>query len=221
MPPGCSAVCVDEEFFRKIKIISLQKTSIVPGAGVKIKNRDFNRKKNNGNYIFLMASRLLKEKGTLEFLEAANFFKKDLSKTFILVGAHTSDKNHISKELLDSMNNNDVITYIPYTDDIESLFEKADCVIHPSYREGMSTVLLEAASFKIPIITSNVPGCVDIILNESYGFLCNKSDSESLIEQIIMFTQVNNEDPKKIDRMIERTYEHISKSMQCPSVLRG
>mgnify|MGYP001193346122 CR=1 FL=1 len=202
----------DEEYFRKIKIISLQKTSIVPGAGVKIKDRGSLRKKNNGHYIFLMVSRLLKEKGTSEFLEAANFFKKDLSKKFILVGAHTSDKNHILKELLDNMNKNDVITYIPYTDNIESLFEKADCIIHPSYREGMSTVLLEAASLKIPIITSNVPGCIDIILNENYGFLCNKSDSESLIGQIIMFTQVNNEDPKKIDAMVERTYKHISKN---------
>ena len=202
----------DEEYFRKIKIISLQKTSIVPGAGVRIKNGGFKRKKNNGHYIFLMVSRLLKEKGTSEFLDAANFFKKDLSKKFILVGAHSSDENHISKEILDNMNKNDTISYIPYTDNIESLFEKADCIIHPSYREGMSTVLLEAASLKIPIITSNVPGCIDIILNENYGFLCNKSNSESLIGQIIMFTQVNNEDPKKIDAMVERTYKHISKN---------
>ena len=75
----------DEEFFRKIKIITLQKTSIVPGAGVRIKNGAFKRKKNNGHYVFLMVSRLLKEKGTSEFLEAANFFKKDLSKEFILI----------------------------------------------------------------------------------------------------------------------------------------
>ena len=61
-----------------------------------------------------MVSRLLKEKGTSEFLDAAKFFKKDLSKKFILVGAHSSDENHISKEILDNMNKNDVINYIPY-----------------------------------------------------------------------------------------------------------
>ena len=55
----------------------MQKTSIVPGAGVKINNINIKRKENNGTYVFLMASRLLKEKGTSEFLDAANFFKSD------------------------------------------------------------------------------------------------------------------------------------------------
>ena len=209
----------DEEYFRKLKIVSLQKTSIVPGAGVIINSRNFKRKKNNNSYIFLMVSRLLKEKGTSEFLDAASFFKNDQSKKFILVGAHTPNEDHVSKILLNKMNENNIVTYLPYTDNIESLFAKADCVVLPSYREGISTVLLEAASLKIPIITSNVPGCIDIILNEDHGFLCNKSDSESLIKQIIKFTQINNQNPRNIDMMVERTYKHISENFNRSDII--
>ena len=209
----------DEEYFRKLKIISMQKTSIVPGAGVKINNRNIKRKENNGTYVFLMASRLLKEKGTSEFLDAANFFKSDESKKFILVGAHTSDQDHVSIKLLENMKQNEIISYLPYTDDLDSLFTEADCVVLPSYREGMSTILLEAASLKIPIITSNVPGCIDIVLNEDYGFLCSKSDSASLIKQIIKFTQINNQNPKNIDMMVERTYKHVSENFNRTDII--
>ena len=209
----------DEEYFRKLKIVSQQKTSIVPGAGIIINNRNFKRKQNSGPYIFLMASRLLKEKGATEFLDAANFFKNDKSKQFILVGAHTPNEDHVSKILLDKMNENNIIDYLPYTDNIESLFAKADCVVLPSYREGMSTVLLEAASLKIPIITSKVPGCIDIVLNENYGFLCNKSDTESLINQIIKFTQINNKNPQNIDMMVERTFKHISENFNRSDII--
>lgn len=202
----------DEDYFREMNIIKLQKTSIIPGAGIRINNKEFKRKKNNNPCVFLMVSRLLKEKGVLEFLDAANYFKDDTSKTFILVGAHTPDKDHVSRKLLDDMSESDIVSYLPYTDKIESLFSKSDCVILPSYREGISTVLLEAASLKIPIITSNVPGCIDIVPNKDYGFLCNKSDSESLIKQIIKFSQMNTQHPENIDNMVEKTYEHVAKN---------
>ena len=75
----------------------------------------------------------------------------------------------------------------------------------PSYREGLSTVLVEAASRKIPIITTNVPGCIDVIPNESFGFLCNPCDKDSLCEAFDRYIQCSNE---RISTMINKTHDH-------------
>ena len=59
--------------------------------------------------------------------------------------------------------------------------EKATCIVLPSYREGVSRVLLEAASMERPIIASNVPGCREIVIDNYNGFLCEAQDTNSLI----------------------------------------
>ena len=200
----------DEEYFREIKIINHQKTYIVPGAGVKIKNESISRKNTNDKYTFLMVSRLLKEKGVSEFIESANYFKNDLSKNFILIGAYLNNKDYISEETLNKSVRSHALQHHSHTDNIDEYFDNADCIIHPSYREGMSTVLLESASLKIPIITTKVPGCIDIILNKDYGFLCEASNTKSLIKQIIEFTNINNKTPELIDLMVNKTYQHVS-----------
>ena len=211
----------DREYFRQQKIVTNQKTFIVPGAGIKINNKSRSRSR---NYIdrkcsFIMISRLLKEKGVGEFLSAAKYFKNDADKDFILIGAHLDDNHHIPRKILNKSIKDKVINYHPYTDDVDSFLKKAHCVIHPSYREGVSTVLLEAASLKIPIITTKVPGCIDIILNKDYGFLCEASDSKSLIKKIIEFIDANDKNPGSIDLKVNKVFEHISKNFNRESII--
>jgi len=202
----------DRDYFTKRKIIKKQRTSIVPGAGAKIPKKPLIKKKSSIKLTFIMIARLLLEKGTKEFLDAANYFKDDAYKDFILIGQHTNDKDHISKKILSEMDEKKIIQYHSYTDNIDKFFSDADCIIHPSYREGVSTVLLEAASHKIPIITTRSPGCIDIIQSEQYGFLCHRSNSKSLIEQIIKFSDTKKNSPEILDSMIDRTYSHILKN---------
>ena len=66
-------------------------------------------------------------------------------------------------------------------------YDSAICFILPSYREGLSTVLVEAALRKLPIITTRVPGCIDIIPDESFGFLCHHSDISSLDDAFLRY----------------------------------
>tara|TARA_Y100000996_G_C22523215_1_gene643344 strand:- start:473 stop:1585 length:1113 start_codon:yes stop_codon:yes gene_type:complete len=210
----------DRDYFKKMKIVKNQKVSIVPGAGVIISKKEISRKINNGKNIFLMVSRLLKEKGTAEFLKAAAYFKNDSTKNFILIGAHSNDKDHIPIQLLSRMCKEGTIKYHPYTDNIDKFMSDADCLIHPSYREGMSTILLEAASYKIPIITSEVPGCIDIVPNEKYGFLCKKGNVKTLIEQIVKFANINANDSEIIDSMVNNTYNHVSTNFDRSIILK-
>jgi galacturonosyltransferase len=209
----------DREYFKQKKIVTHQKTFIVPGAGIKINNKLRSRNHIDRKCSFIMISRLLKEKGVGEFLSAAKYFKSDTSKDFILIGAHLDDNHHISKKILNKSIEDKVISYHPYTDDVDSFLKKAHCIIHPSYREGVSTVLLEAVSLKIPIITTKVPGCIDIVLNEGYGFLCEASDSKSLIKKIIEFIDANDKNPESIDLKVNKVFGHVSENFNRESII--
>ena len=209
----------DREYFGKKRILKKQKSFIIPGAGIKITNKKISKKHINGKYSFLMISRLLKEKGVMEYLTAAKYFKNDEDKEFILIGAHANDTHHISKKILHEAINNKQIIYHDHKDDIEPFLKNSDCIIHPSFREGISTILLEAASYKIPIITTKVPGCIDIIVNEDYGFLCEASDSESLIRKIIEFIKLNDQDSNIIDLKVNKTFQHVSEKFDRKKII--
>ena len=132
-----------------------------------------------------MIARLQSEKGVNEYLHLADKYK-NLGYSFTLVGSiNTSDPSRIQLSTLKSLISDKIISYIPFASNVLSLYDSADCFILPSYREGLSTVLVEAASRKIPIITPTVPGCIDVIPNESYGFLCNPRDKDSLCDCLL------------------------------------
>ena len=77
------------------------------------------------------------------------------------------------------------IEYIGFKDDPFSIVSKADCVVLPSYREGLSRSLLECMALCKPIITSKVPGCKELVINNSNGFLCEPKSSKDLAEKMV------------------------------------
>jgi glycosyltransferase involved in cell wall biosynthesis len=85
-----------------------------------------------------------------------------------------------------------VVNYLGASDNVKSIIAKSDCVVLPSYREGLSRVLLEASSMAKPIVTTNVPGCKDVVVDGLTGYLCEVKDPQSLATQmmkIISMTQ--------------------------------
>lgn len=74
-------------------------------------------------------------------------------------------------------------------EDVRPFIAEADCIVLPSYREGMSNVLLEAASMERPSIASDVTGCREIITDRKTGFLCKVKDAEDLAEKMIQMLQ--------------------------------
>ena len=74
-----------------------------------------------------------------------------------------------------------VIKFLGETQDVRPYINEASCIVLPSYREGISRVLLEAASMQRPIITTNVPGCKEIVLDGVSGFLCEAQEVNTLI----------------------------------------
>ena len=130
-----------------------------------------------------MIARLQNEKGVMEYLKCSEYYKDNPDISFILIGdPQTNDPSGVQLDTINNYVDKKAIIYMGYQEDIYKYITNASCVVLPSYREGMSTVLLEASAHKRPIITTRVPGCEDIIKDSSYGILCEPRDYKSLLQ---------------------------------------
>jgi glycosyltransferase involved in cell wall biosynthesis len=91
-----------------------------------------------------------------------------------------------------------IIEYLGTTRDVRKYIQHADCIVLPSYREGTPRTLLEAASSGKPIITTNVPGCNHVVIDEYNGFLCRMKDPADLAEKMKLLAAC---DDQKLDRL--------------------
>jgi len=126
-----------------------------------------------GKPIVILASRMLVDKGVIEFVEAARILKlKNIEARFVLVGRPDKENNaSLHKEDLEAWQEEGVIEYWGHKKEMEKVLSKSSIVVLPSYREGMPKVLLEASAVGRPIITTDVPGCRDAIIPDVTGVL--------------------------------------------------
>ncbi len=176
----------DRDLFIQGRLVNCKFSSVIAGSGVDTHKFYFNRSANKGK-VFLFAGRLLGDKGIREYIEAAKkIIKADNSITFIIIGELGSNNNTaISSVELNEWLENPQIIYKGKTNDIISELIKADVMVLPSYREGLSKSLIEAAAMKLPIITTNVPGCRDVVIHGQNGYLCKVKDSDDLYLKMI------------------------------------
>ncbi len=210
---------MDKELFIKNKIINKYNIyKIVPGAGI-VPNDHKRIKKYNKVKKFLMISRVLKYKGVVEYLKVSEMFSKNKNIQFMLIGALSNDDPEgINEDYLNQYIKNGSLKYLGYQEDIMPILSDASCLVHPSYREGMSTVLLEAASAKVPIITTTAPGCIDVIPDNSYGLLCKPRSSNSLKKAIDEFLSLKDEEK---DKMTIKSYNHVKNNFSRKVVLKN
>lgn len=164
--------------------IDLNKIIIQPGSGVEIKSRRLKPVKELGSDICVyMISRPVESKGYKDFIMAAGLFrkiKKDSNLKFFYAGGDSLN-NPWDSDLERLCNENDV-KYLGYIENVHELYDKADVVILPSfYREGTPRSLLEALSFDCKIITTNMPGCKDTVIDGWNGFKFTAKDINEII----------------------------------------
>jgi glycosyltransferase involved in cell wall biosynthesis len=180
----------DYELFLSLKPSLASISDKLPGSGVNIHNFRPFEKIEKKEITFLMASRLFKEKGVLEYIESAKLIKQKFPLSrFLLIGdIYQSKNNPITIELLKNATNDGFIEYLGMQDDVYSYIKQSDCMILPTYyREGCPRCLIEAASSGLPIITTNNVGCTDIVVDGYNGFLCEKQSVSDLVEKIEKF----------------------------------
>lgn len=173
----------NQQFF-KGNNIAMGKHKLLPGSGVNLKHFSPLEYPDDDVTEFVFISRIMREKGIGEYLEAAEYIKERYPNTvFHVLGFSEEDY----EEHLRSLHEQEVIQYHGMQRNIREYLAVSHCTIHPSYHEGMSNVLLESAASARPIITSNVSGCKEIVDDNISGYLVEKENSQDLIEKIEKF----------------------------------
>ena len=176
----------DKNLFKKIGILP-KKYKIINGSGVDVdKFKKINHvkiKNKNRGFTFIFIGRLLIEKGVNEFLEAAIKFNNKYTETkFLIVGSYNSNNpSSIDKGTLNKIIKKRGFNYLGFKKNVEKLISVSDCLVLPSYREGLSRSILEAMALSKPVITTNTPGCKDLIKNGVNGYLAKPKSSEDLM----------------------------------------
>ncbi|WP_417525557.1 glycosyltransferase family 4 protein [Marinovum sp.] len=131
---------------------------------------------------FLMVARLLRDKGVLEYVEAARRVRaQHAGARFQLLGATDAEnRSAIDRATVAGWECEGVIEYLGTVEDVRPMIEAADCVVLPSYREGAPRTLIEAAAMARPLIATDVPGCRAVVEHRQTGFLCAARSGESL-----------------------------------------
>jgi glycosyltransferase involved in cell wall biosynthesis len=172
----------DLNLFISKNLVSPHKTGLLPGSGIDPGKFYPLPYKRNTQFTFLMIARLIIDKGVLEYIEAIKKLKaKGIEARFQVLGSKDPDhRRGIKSELIDSWIKADIIEYLGTTENVHHYIAQADCVVLPSYREGTPRALLEAASCAKPIVTTDVPGCRQIVTHSVNGLLCNAKDPDDL-----------------------------------------
>jgi glycosyltransferase involved in cell wall biosynthesis len=165
----------------------------VPGCGVDITHFVPREKTTlpKQRFIFTFVGRLLEDKGITEFVEAAQVVHTKYPHALFRIAGNLDEENpaHISRARLAEWLRIPGVEYVGFSDDIRQLYADSDFVVLPSYREGLSRVLLEALAMGRPIITTDTPGCRETVQPGSNGFLVPVRDARAL--GIAMETAIN------------------------------
>lgn len=174
----------DLELLKNNGLVNEKKLILVPGSGIDIEKFSpiNSTKKPNEIFTFVYIGRLLVDKGLRELVDAVCKLNKNKLVCRLEIYGEP-DSNNISSivdEELIMWRQYSGISLKGHTDEPELALMSADCVVLPSYREGMPRSLLEAGSMALPAVATNVPGCKHFITDGLNGYLCEAKDTRSL-----------------------------------------
>jgi glycosyltransferase involved in cell wall biosynthesis len=178
------------DLFLSAGMVRAHQAALLPGSGIDLRRfAPASRKaRTDGDFIFLLPSRLLWQKGIGEYCEAARRLRADHPTVrFQLAGPiePESNKAAISKQQIEQWSK-EGLEYLGSVGDVRAMFEAADCIVLPSYYpEGVPRALIEAAALGKPIITTDMPGCREVVDSGVTGYLCAPRSVESLLTTML------------------------------------
>lgn len=170
---------------------------VVNGSGVNTEQFSYIPYPSDDNFInILFVGRLMKDKGVIELFRAAKILdeKGYRNVKFQVIGFCEDD----FKKQLESLDLSPNIEMCGYQENVMPYIANAHAVVLPSYHEGMSNSLLEAASCGRPLIASDIPGCREIIDNYQTGILCEPKDVDSLVSALVHFIELPHEEKRQM-----------------------
>jgi glycosyltransferase involved in cell wall biosynthesis len=191
----------DRRLFVRHNLVKLSRSIVLPGSGIDLEYFfKVELPRSEAPFRFLLIARMLWDKGIGEFIEAAKILKNCAPNTeFWLLGDFEFDSpSGIELSQLKEWASEGIVQYFEKTDDVRWFIARANCVVLPSYREGLSRSLLEAASMGRPIVTTNVPGCRDVVDIGINGYICHAKDSRDLAKKMLKIRKLPRNKLKKM-----------------------
>lgn len=209
----------DQALFEHMALVPKGRSRLLPGSGIDTARFAPATTPAPEPFVFLLAARLLWQKGIAEFVEAARRIRASRPDVrFRILGIiEPASSAAVSLEQLRHWEAEGIVDYLGAVDDVRPAFAEAHCIVLPSYyREGVPRVLLEASAMAIPVITTDMPGCREAVDDGETGLICEPRSLESLTNAMMRMLALDGEGRKamgaagraKMEREFEETLVH-------------
>jgi glycosyltransferase involved in cell wall biosynthesis len=179
----------DRRLFIDAGLVHADVTDLLPGSGIVPGRYRIVPARHDSmpEFRFLLVGRMLVNKGVVEFADAARIVRRSMPHArFQLLGPiNEANPNLVPAQTIAAWEAEGIVEYLGAVDDVRPHIGAADCVVLPSYREGVPRTLLEAAAMAIPIIATRVAGCVDVVEDGVNGLLCEARDAADLARKML------------------------------------
>lgn len=171
------------------RLVRESQAQVLPGSGIDLEHFAPVPLPGGEAPVFLLIARMLRDKGVLEFVEAARILRQAVpAARFQLLGpADSANRSAFDESTVRSWEATHGVEYLGTTPDVRTRIAAADCVVLPSYREGAPRTLIEAAAMARPVIATDVPGCRSVVERGVTGLMCSPRDVATLVDAMHKF----------------------------------
>lgn len=168
-----------------------EQAQLLPGSGVDLARFKPRGLRGSGPFRFLLVARLLWDKGVAEYVEAARAVRRLHPEVScqMLGPVGVNNRTAVPSAVLERWRAENVVEYLGERDDVRDAMEQADCIVLPSYREGLPRALLEGSAMGKPLIATDVPGCRDVVVDGQTGYLCEVRSADSLTAAMLKMVE--------------------------------
>ena len=201
--------------FVKRRLVDKNKIIVLNGAGVNLEHYGYvsnprmenNEEESNRKFHFLYLGRIMKEKGIDELFTAMRRLHAEYGDKVVLdiVGFFEDEY----KDVIEKMVEDGIAVFHGFQEETRPYYVMADCVVLPSYHEGMSNVLLEASAMGRPVITSDISGCREAVEDGKSGYLCEVKNADMLFEKMKLMADKSVEEIEEMGRSARERMEKL------------
>ena len=180
----------DRDLFVRLGLVSEAQVRLLPGSGIDLSAfTPAPYPDDTAGLRFLFIGRIIRDKGVLEFVEAARIVRRERPDIHcrILGAIGFANRTSIPESDVAGWVEEEVIEYLGTTEDVRPMIADAHCIVLPSYREGAPRTLIEGAAIARPAIATDVPGCNAVVARGETGILCAVRDAQDLARAMLEF----------------------------------
>lgn len=205
--------CENMKLFLNYGIVKEEQCLLNAGAGVNLEEYQFEKYPPADKTRILFIGRIMQEKGIDELFDAAKRIKREYDNVeFDVVGMYEDNYEETVNRLVDD----GIINFYGYQQDVKPFVKQSHCFVLPSWHEGMANTNLECGAMGRPIITSNIHGCLEAVVDGKTGYLVEKKNANDLYEKIKRFIELPYDEKVK---MGQASHDHIAEAFDKKKVV--